>query len=148
MLAIDSNVLAYAEGVDDEVRQERAISVINAIGENLVIPVQVLGELFNVLVRKGGHSKASAYERVGTWADTYGLIPTTASMLLDASAIAAAHDFQIWDAIILCAAAEAGCDLLLSEDMHEGFAWNGTTIANPFTQAGEKMLQAVLESGS
>jgi predicted nucleic acid-binding protein len=39
---------------------------------------------------------------------------------------------QIFDAIILVAAAQARCDLLLSEDFHDGFIWGGVTVTNPF----------------
>ena len=37
--------------------------------------------------------------------------------------------------MILNAAADAGCALLLSEDMRPGFAWRGVTVANPFAAA-------------
>jgi predicted nucleic acid-binding protein len=33
---------------------------------------------------------------------------------------------------MLAAAAQAGCRLLLSEDMQDGFTWRGVTIRNPF----------------
>ena len=33
---------------------------------------------------------------------------------------------------------------LLSEDMHEGFIWNGVTIANPFCKAPHPLLDAML----
>ena len=36
------------------------------------------------------------------------------------------------DAVILSAAAESGCRLLLSQDLQEGFTWNGVTVTNPF----------------
>ena len=28
---------------------------------------------------------------------------------------------------------QAGCRLLLSEDLHEGFTWAGVTVVNPFS---------------
>ena len=36
------------------------------------------------------------------------------------------------DKASIVAAASAGCDLLLSEDMHDGMVWRGTTVRNPF----------------
>ena len=49
--------------------------------------------------------------------------------------LCAEHHFDIWDAIILSAAAQAQCEILLSEDGHDGFHWRGVTVINPF--AGE-----------
>jgi len=47
---------------------------------------------------------------------------------------------------MLSAAAEAGCSLLLSEDMHQGLTWNGVTIVNPFAQPGDARLEQLLHS--
>ncbi len=57
MLALDTNILAYAEGVDDAIRQARALDVIAGLDASLiVVPVQVLGELYRVLTVKAGRS--------------------------------------------------------------------------------------------
>ena len=45
--------------------------------------------------------------------------------MLAATDLAVDRDLSIWDAVILAAAADAGCRLLLSEDMQDGFAWRG-----------------------
>lgn len=52
MVAIDTNVLAYAEGAGDKRRCLRAVEVLEALPEQAVLLVQVLGELFRVLVGK------------------------------------------------------------------------------------------------
>jgi len=45
---------------------------------------------------------------------------------------AAGHNLGIWDAIILSASAAGACRFLLSEDLQNGFTWNGVTVLNPF----------------
>ena len=45
---------------------------------------------------------------------------------------------------MLAAAAEAGCRLLLSDDMQDGFTWAGTTIANPFSATPHALLVGLL----
>ena len=55
--------------------------------------------------------------------------------MLAATDLAAEHDLSIWDAVILTAAADTGCRLLLSEGIEDGFAWRGLTVANPFGDA-------------
>ena len=52
-VALDTNILAYAEGVNRAARKKAALDVIEKLSaENTFLPVQVLGELFHVLVRK------------------------------------------------------------------------------------------------
>ena len=40
-----------------------------------------------------------------------------------------------WDAMIVLAAAEAGCDVLWTEDLNDGQTLRGVRIQNPFTVA-------------
>lgn len=144
-VALDTNVLAYAEGIDDDARRDRAVALTDRLTQLTVfIPVQVLGELFRVLVRKGGRSAKQARERVLSWGDSFALIETSQPILLSAIDLAEAHRFSIWDAIVVAAAAKAECRLLLSEDMQHGFSWNGVTIANPFSESPHPLFEAML----
>jgi hypothetical protein len=66
--ALDSKVLAYAEGVDEPERQIEALAVIRSIPDGrLVVPAQALAELFNVLVRNARLERAIARSLVLTW---------------------------------------------------------------------------------
>jgi predicted nucleic acid-binding protein len=144
-VALDTNILAYAEGIDDDARREAAIALMARIPQLTVfLPTQVLGELFIVLMRKGRQSAKEARETVLGWVDAFPLIETSQPVLFSAMDLAAAHQFSIWDAIIVSAAAEAECRLLLSEDMQSGFTWNGVTIANPFSETPHPLLGAML----
>ena len=54
-IALDTNVLAYAEGTNGAAKRDKALELIQRLPPwAIVIPVQTLGELFNVLVRKPG----------------------------------------------------------------------------------------------
>jgi predicted nucleic acid-binding protein len=57
--------------------------------------------------------------------------------------LSSANDFDIWDAIVISAAIEAECDVLLSEDMHDGFSWGGCTIVNPFARQPHPLMAAI-----
>jgi predicted nucleic acid-binding protein len=116
--------------------------------EAAVIPVQVLSELFNVLVRKAGKSRAEAREALLSWRDTFPVVETSPEIMLAAADLATDHQFGIWDAVILSAASEAGCRLLLSEDLQEGFTWGGVTIVNPFASPQHSLLTALLDNRS
>ena len=131
--ALDTNIMAYAEGVDDPERQAKAKQFLAALDpSDVVIPVQALGELFNVLTRKFKWPAAQARAKVLAWADTYEVIDTTPTVLMDAMELSATHQLAVWDAIMLAGAAQAGCRVLLSEDMRHGFIWRGTSVRNPF----------------
>jgi hypothetical protein len=45
--------------------------------------------------------------------------------------LVAGHRLSFWDAIMLAAAAYAGCRLLAPEDMRDGFTWRGVTARSP-----------------
>lgn len=146
-VALDTNVLAYVEGVGDEPRRaeaERLLALLSIDG--VVLPTQVAGELYNVLRRKKGLDGPDAAAVVTRWSDFYGLTPHTTRTFTEAVALAVEHDKQIWDALILSIAAETGCRLLLSEDMQDGFVYRGVTVANPFAERLHPLLASLLDT--
>jgi predicted nucleic acid-binding protein len=48
------------------------------------------------------------------------------------------------EAVIMAASARAGCRLLLSEDLQDGFTWSGLTVTNPFSPAPHVLLAALI----
>lgn len=144
-VAFDTNVLAYAEGINGVERRDAVLNLIRRLPqEAAIVPVQVLGELFNVLVRKGGKSRSEARASLLSWRDTFHVVETSPEAMLAAADLATDHQLGIWDAVILSAAALAGCRLLLSEDFQEGFTWGGVTVANPFSTPRNALLHALL----
>jgi predicted nucleic acid-binding protein len=144
-VALDTNVLAYAEGVDGSERRDAALDLVRRLPqESAVIPVQVLGELFNVLVRKAGRSRDEARDALLSWRDTFPVVDTSSDVMVVAADLAARHRLGIWDAVILSTASQAGCRLLLSEDLQEDFTWGGLTVTNPFAASRHALLSALL----
>ena len=148
-IALDTNVLAYAEGIDGDERRDAALDIIRRLPqEAAIVPVQVLGELFNVLVRKGGKSRSEARDALLSWRDAFPNVETSPEVMLAAVDLATDHQLGIWDAVILSAASQAGCRLLLSEDLQEGFTWAGLTVVNPFSSPRHTLLKALLGEGA
>jgi predicted nucleic acid-binding protein len=144
-IALDTNVLAYAAGVNGAERQRAAIELLGKLSESeTFLPVQALGELFRVLVRKAKISPRLARTTIFRYRDTYRLIETSTPVFLSATDLAVDHQIGIWDAVMIAAAAEAGCRLLLSEDLQEGFTWGGVTVVNPFAAIVHPLLEALL----
>ena len=146
-VALDTNVLAYAEGVNGERARVSTLRLLRSLPpDETLIPVQVLGELFAVLVRKAKRSRTAAATAILSWGDAFPLIETSADVLIAATDLAVAHKLGIWDATVLSSAADAGCRLLLSEDLQDGFTWRGVTVANPFATPRHPLLEAMLSS--
>jgi predicted nucleic acid-binding protein len=144
LIALDTNVLAYAAGVNGQERQRAALELLDKLSESeTFLPVQALGELFRVLVGKAKISPRLARTTIIRYRDAYPLIETSPAVFLSATDLAVAHKIGIWDAVMFGAAAEAGCRLLLSEDLREGFTWGGVTVVNPFA-AKHPLLTALL----
>ena len=144
-IAFDTNVLACAEGINGAERRDAALALIRRLPqESTVVPMQALGELFNVLVRKGGKSPSDARDALLSWRDAFPVVETSPEVMVAAADLATDHQLGIWDAVVLSAASRAGCRLLLSEDLQEGFTWAGVTVVDPFSSPRHALLRALL----
>ncbi len=113
-------------------------------GERPFAAYQSLAELYHVLLTKAQMTRPHAAGQVRKWVAFVDPVPTDETTFGAALELATDHNLQIYDAIILAAAVDARCDLLLSEDMQDGFAWRGVTVANPFADALDPRLARLL----
>jgi predicted nucleic acid-binding protein len=145
-VALDTNILAYAEGINGEARKAAALELLQRLpAGSVLLPVQTLGELFQLLVRKVNRTRAQARAAILSWRDAYPLIETSETVIVGAAELAASHRFSFWDGVVLASAAEGGCRLLLSEDLQEGFTWNSVTVTNPLGVSSHPLLTGFLE---
>jgi len=144
-IALDTNILAYAEGVGDKPRHRKALALMEQLPAELVLlPVQTLGELYRVLTAKAHREPTAARAAVLSWADSFEVADSTWTAFQSAFDLSADHGVQIWDALILSVAAENRCRLLLSEDLQDGFTWRGLTVVNPFRSPRSPLLASLL----
>jgi predicted nucleic acid-binding protein len=143
--ALDTNILAYAEGVGDDGRCASAIKLIEQLpAEFVLLPAQTLGELYRVLTGKANRNATAAREAILGWADSFEVADSSWSAFQSALDLSVDHGLQIWDALILSVAAENRCRVLLTEDLQNGFTWRGVTVVNPFVEPQSKLLIGVL----
>jgi predicted nucleic acid-binding protein len=146
-VALDTNVLVYAEGFGDDVRCQSAGELIAKLKPtDLIVAVQVLGELSRVLTSKMKKSGSEVRDLLLSWSDSVVVADTTWSSFQSAMDLSVDHQISMWDALILAVAAENKCRLLLSEDFQNGFTWRGVTIVNPFETKAKpyKLLASAL----
>jgi predicted nucleic acid-binding protein len=126
----DTNIFVYAFTVGP--KREAAERILAAGG---VVSVQVLNELANVLRRKQGFSWAEIEDALDAVRIRF---PSALSLTIDTHAaaigLARDHGLHVYDALILAAALEAGCDTLFTEDMQHGRVFGGLTIRDPFRE--------------
>jgi predicted nucleic acid-binding protein len=150
-IAFDTNILVYLAGISrapsDTAKIEKALNLHSVLAESCtcVAPLQVFGELYVVLHRARG-DRVQAREIVLAFQEQFEPVSINVASFSEALRLATDHKLQFWDALILNAAADAGCALLLSEDMQAGFAWRGVTVADPFA-AEQNPLLAKLTRG-
>ena len=125
----DTNVLLYL--TSKEIVKARVAE--RLLGEGLVISVQVMNEFANAGRRKIGLSWAEIHEMLDTISAISTVVPLTLAIHRRGLAIAERYLLATYDAMIVAAALEAGCDTLYSEDMQHGQMIEGRLrIANPF----------------
>jgi predicted nucleic acid-binding protein len=132
---IDSNVLVYSvdESPAEKPKHERAVDLLSARPENLVVSTQVLQEFYVVTTRKLEHplseERAARAVRGIAKLDVVGVdVP----LVLAAVETSRTVRLSLWDALIIEAASRAGCERVLSEDLNAGQVIRGVRIENPF----------------
>jgi predicted nucleic acid-binding protein len=148
-VALDTNILVYLAGLgrseSDAPKIDQARQLVGqlSVSSTLVAPAQTLGELYVVALR-AGLAPVEARALILEFSATFLSAPTGAGTALAAADLAVDHKLQFWDAVIVTAAAEAGCSILLSEDMQHSFVARGLTIVSPFADPPHPKLAALL----
>ncbi|MBK5265425.1 MAG: PIN domain-containing protein [Alphaproteobacteria bacterium] len=146
MIALDTNVLVYAEAASDPSNRHIAAQelILRLGAPGAIVPLQVLAEFLNVCRRKALLSTGNAVERVGGYMDVFNIPETTPDDLLIAAQYAARYQLAYFDALICAVASRAGATVLLSEDMADGMEIDGLRIVNPFRAGNEGVIANLL----
>ncbi len=125
----DTNILIYAFAAN-EPRSARAEAL---IADGGVIGVQVLNEFMNVTRRKLTWGWKQIEAALAVIEDLLGPVrPLTAGIHARAVVLARDHTLSFYDALIVAAAADAGCRMLFSEDLQHGRKFGAVAVENPF----------------
>ena len=130
---IDTNILVYSDDSRDPAKQEKALALIKKhfLERTGVLSLQVLQEYFVTVVRKLKLDAELAKRRVEFFAKFYVADPRVSDVLA-AIDLHRLHGFSYWDSLVLHTAKQAGCRVLLSEDLQHGQEINVVRIVNPF----------------
>lgn len=125
----DTTILIYSISSD----APRASTAEKLLTDGGWISVQVLNEFAAVARRK---LKMSWQETTEALSAIRELCEPPLALTIEthdaALKIAARYGYHVYDALILAAALEAGCDILYTEDMQHGQSIGPLTMRNPF----------------
>jgi predicted nucleic acid-binding protein len=94
-VALDSNILIYAELEPESDKGTRSIDLILRTARDGVIPAQVLGEYLRFIQRRAPTAFEQAIRQVLVYEAAFLIPPTTAAVIDAASALARAHGVQL-----------------------------------------------------
>jgi len=143
-VALDSNILIYAELEPESEKGKRSAGLILRAARDGVIPAQVLGEYLRFVQRRAPAAFEEAIRQASLYQAAFLTPPTTDAIINKASELARAHRMQLWDCVVCAAAIEAGAKVLITEDMQDGRTIDGLRLINPFAAANAEAVEGLL----
>ncbi len=124
----DTNIIIYA--LQNGPKSHVAVALLNEGG---AVSAQVLNETVHTMRRKFATPWDDLRRQLAALRGLMDdIVPLTDRIHDVAFALAERDRLPFYDALILAAALEAGCDTLLSEDFQAGRRFGGLTVVNPF----------------
>jgi predicted nucleic acid-binding protein len=133
---LDTNLLVYTDDKAAPAKRRRAIELVaeHRRAGTGVVSLQVLQEYFVAATRKLQVDAVTARRKVELLSEFDVAVPDLADVLA-AIDLHRLHGFSFWDALVLRAAKQSGCSVLLSEDLQDQRVVDGVRIVNPFREA-------------
>lgn len=125
----DTNIVVYTLDVDRK-KQQKAISLMRATP---VISVQVVNEFVSVALGKMKLPRPTTTRLVNILIKRCEVLDLTIEMVRHAISLGERYQLSHWDALIVASALQADCDILYSEDLHNGQIFEDRLkVINPF----------------
>lgn len=129
---IDTNVFIYSVDAAGPDKQKQANQVLRDT-PSIVVSTQVMNEFYNISTRKlavplSPDAAADVIENMAM----YTCVPVDADLVLRAIREGRRWQLSHWDALMVAAARQAGCDRVLTEDLSDGAIYDGLRVENPF----------------
>jgi predicted nucleic acid-binding protein len=136
-LCLDSNILVYFVDFTEPHKRAQAAEIMRAAStSNCVLGLQSMGEFYGAVTRHKILTPADAAKEIGWLLTVFATFAASEDAHRVAVRETAAGRFSYWDTVLLASADEAGCEVLLSEDMKDGAKLGGVTVRNPFGPTG------------
>jgi predicted nucleic acid-binding protein len=132
---LDTNVVAYQFDGSEPDKQAHVRRLLGESMHTFTISTQVMLELYQVITRKlrPPVSQPGAREALAALAQLW-VVAADAHLVLVAAQTAEFAQLSIWDAMIIEAAVQSGCDEIWTEDLPSGATIRGVRIVNPLAK--------------
>lgn len=129
---VDTNLLVYAQdrSAGDKQLQSRALIAELAQTGMGAISTQVMQEFYVAATRKLRVEPLAAKAVLKSLA-VFEIVNASPALIYDAIDCSVLDRISFWDALLLAAAASAGCSTLYTEDLQAGQTLLGVTVRNP-----------------
>jgi predicted nucleic acid-binding protein len=130
---VDTNVLTYLFDRSEPKKQAIAARHLRAETREIFVSTQVLQELY-VSLTKGRKPIATTElaERAVREASKYSVVHVDTALVFAAIEASRKHHISFWDGLIVRAAVQADCGVLLTEGLNPGQLIDGVRVDNPF----------------
>jgi len=131
---LDTNILLYADDLDagDKTPIARELIQRCLLDRSGVLSTQILQEYYVNARKKLKLDGASARARVEIYSG-FEVVTITPTLILAAVDLHRLDSVSFWDAVVIRAAEQAGCERLYSEDLQDGRKFGSTRVVNPFS---------------
>ena len=132
---VDANVLLYAYDRGEPAKQQRAMAWLEHLWRERLgrTSMQVLSETYVNLKRKPrSYGAEEAWQLVSRYFQ-WNPLPADETLLRHAREVESRFRLSWWDSMIVAAAQQQKCSVLLTEDLHDGAAFGSLIVRSPFT---------------
>ena len=137
MISIDTNVLVYLWDNSAPQKMTVAQRIVSTLsGNGAQLGLQVIGETQAVRRRTVGQPPWLAAQNARNLLVAFDTFAADEANVAEALALMAAGRMNYWDALLVTASRDAGCTVLLTEDMQDGFQLGDLEIVHPFGPTG------------
>jgi predicted nucleic acid-binding protein len=135
MVFFDTNIFIYGVSAAEADRQRHETSLQLIAEKEFGLSVQVVQEFMDVTLRKQMLLRLTLDEIADMihFMAKYPLVDTTLLLARRAFDIKTRFQLRYWDAAIIAAAQDLGCDTLYTEDLNHGQDYDGVRALNPFS---------------
>ncbi|MDF1547214.1 MAG: PIN domain-containing protein [Bacteroidales bacterium] len=127
----DSNIWLYALMEGDSAKKSIAGGII--LRKNVVISVQVVNEISVNLIKKANYTDKEILVLLKNLKEKYVISGLNYRNLTQSAEIRIRYKLSFWDSLIISSALQNSCDILYTEDLHQGLIIENTLkVVNPF----------------
>ncbi len=131
---LHSNFFVYLFSENEPAKRHRCREILQKAEAKVhfVVSTQVMKEFAAVMIGKFKMAPLVVKNIIDDLSE-FEVIITDTYLIKEAIDIHLLHQLSFWDSLIVSAAKNANCSMVLTEDMDDGQVIEGVTIQNPFT---------------